>query len=367
MKKILLSSNTFFALHNFRYELMKELESKNYEVICLGSNDSSKKKILENGWKTIDLKMDRRGTNPINDFKLLLKYIKIYKKEKPDYIFHYTIKPNIYGSIAAKILGIPTINNVTGLGDIFNGESLVNKLVKILYKIAFRFPKKVFFQNDDDMNLFLENKLIQKKICGRLPGSGVDLNKFRPMEKTEKNDEIIFLYLGRISENKGLIILNEVSKKIFEENKNVEFRLLGKIYEDELGHVSKEELRTWGKESNIKYMGTSKDVREQIRNADCIIFPSFYREGVPRSLIESAAMGKPIITTNNVGCKDIVKNGYNGFLSEPRDIQGMVKNIEKFLKLSNEEKEQMGANGRKKTEEEFDVKIVIKKYLETIK
>lgn len=365
--KILLNANNSFVLYNFRYELMKTLSDNKYNIVCLAGKDSSSKDIEKNGWKFIESSIDRRGTNPINDIKLLLNYIKIYKEEKPDYIFHYTIKPNIYGTIAARILGIPTINNVTGLGDVFSRKSLVNTMVKFLYKIAFKFPKKVFFQNDDDMNLFLENNLIQRNICGRLPGSGVDLNRFKPMEKTEKNDKIVFLYLGRISENKGVRILNEISKEVFKKYENVEFRLLGKVYEDEPGHISKNELENWEKESNIKYIGTSKDVTEQIKNADCIIFPSYYREGVPRSLIESAAMGKPIITTNNVGCKDIVQDKYNGFLSEPKDVQGMVENIKKFLKLSTEERKQLGINGRKKVEKEFDVNIVVDKYLEAIK
>ena len=173
--------------------------------------------------------------------------------------------------------------------------------------------------------------------------------------------------MGRISNKKGVRIVNEVSKILTPKYPNIEFQLLGKIYVDEEGHISKEELGNWEKESNIRYLGTSKDVRNEIKQTDCIIFPSFYREGVPRALIEAAAMEKPILTTDNVGCRDIVKDGYNGYLAKPNDIENMVMAVEKFLSLSEKEKNILGKNGRKKVIEEFDEKIVINKYLIEIK
>lgn len=367
MKKILLSANNCFVLYNFRFGLMKELEKNNYEIVCLAGKDGSSEEIKKNNWRFINIDIDRRGKNLFNDLKLFFSYLKIYRQEKPMCILQYTIKPNIYGTIAARLLRIPVINNVTGLGDTFSKENLTYKIVKILYKISFKFPKKVFFQNKDDMNLFLKNKLINLKKCDQIPGSGVDLDKFTVLKKERKDNKIIFLFLGRISNSKGVRIVNEISKRMLKKNLNIEFWLLGKIYEDEKNHISKEELLDWEQKSNIKYLGTSKDVRKQIKEADCIIFPSFYREGVPRSLIESAAMGKPILTTKNVGCKDIVEDGYNGYLAKPEDIEDMLGIVEKFLDLSEEEKKLMGLNGRKKAEKEFDEKIVIKKYLKVIK
>lgn len=367
MKKIILNANTLFAVYNFRCNLMKKLEQEGYEIVCLGNKDSSSEEIEKNGWRYLDARMDRRGTSILNDMKLFFNYLKVFKKEKPDYILNFTIKPNIYGSLAAKLLNIPTINNVTGLGDIFDKKNLTSKIVKMLYKISFKFPKKIFFQNDDDLNIFLENNLVDKKICGRLPGSGVDIERFTPKEMGKKDDKIRFLFLGRISNKKGVRVINEVSKILTPKYSNMEFQLLGKIYTDEEGHISKEELSNWEKESNIKYLGTSKDVTKEISEADCIIFPSFYREGVPRSLIESAAMGKPILTTENVGCRDIVNDGYNGYLAKPNDVDSMVKIVEKFFNLSEEEKRVLGNNGRKKVVEEFDERIVIDRYLKIIK
>lgn len=366
MKKIILNANTAFAIYNFRYNLMKILEKKEYKIICLGNKDSASELIKKNNWKFINSNLDRRGTNIFNDLKLFFFYVKIFRKEKPEYILNFTIKPNIYGTLAAKLVGIPVINNITGLGDIFDKNNLTSRIVKLLYRISFKYPKKVFFQNDDDLKVFLDNKLIDKKICDRLPGSGVDIEKFIPQKLEKKDNKIRFLFLGRISVKKGVRIINEVSKILTPKYPNIEFQLLGKIYTDEEGHISKDELNNWEKESNIRYLGTSKDVRNEIKQADCIIFPSFYREGVPRSLIEAAAMEKPILTTNNVGCRDIVKDNYNGYLAKSNDVESMVEIVEKFLSLTEEKRNILGKNGRKKVIAEFDEKIVINKYLKEI-
>ena len=365
-KKVILNANVAFVLYNFRYGLMKALDRNGYEVICVAQSDKSKPKIEENGWKFVAVSLDRRGKNIINDLKLFLEYLKIFRKEKPDYILNFTIKPNIYGAMAAKILGIPTINNVTGLGDMFDGGKCNSKIVSLLYKIAFRFPKRIFFQNNDDMNIFLNNGLVKKEKCVRVPGSGVDTTKFVPVEKKNIDDKIRFLFLGRISNKKGVRIINEVSKLLTPKYPNIEFQLLGKIYTDEDEHISLEEIKEWEKQSNIRYLGTSSDVRNEISQADCIIFPSFYREGVPRSLIESAAMGKSILTTDNVGCRDIVEDGYNGYLAEPKSVESMLEIVDKFLNLSKDQQKRLGENGRKKAVEQFDERIVIESYLNEI-
>ncbi|MGL5099005.1 MAG: glycosyltransferase, partial [Fusobacteriaceae bacterium] len=259
-KKILLNANNAFVIYNFRYGLMKELEKQGYEIVAVSGRDGSAENIKKEGWKFIEANIERRGNNPINDLKLMFQYYKIFKSEKPEVILQFTIKPNIYGTLAAKFLNIPTINNITGLGDVFLKENLTSKLVKFLYKISFKFPKKVFFQNNDDMNLFLKNKLVEKNICGRIPGSGVNIEKFNPENKSMDIDKVKLLFMGRISENKGTRIIYEVSKKLKDRYPNLQFQLLGKIYKEESGHISKEELLEWEKESNIKYLGTSKDV-----------------------------------------------------------------------------------------------------------
>ena len=367
MKKIMITVNVAFVAYNFRYGLMKELSNKGYEVVVVGARDNSSKDIEKKGWRFIDIPIDRKGTNILNDFKLLKSYKNIYKKEKPDIIFQFTIKPNIYGTLAARSLKIPVVNNITGLGEIFLKDNLMAKIVKTLYKISFKTPQKVFFQNYDDMNLFLENKLVKKEICDRLPGSGVNLKKFYPMDKTIENDNILFLFIGRISDEKGVRVLYEAAKKLKNKYNNLEFQLLGKIYKDEKNAIKEEELNNWREDGILNYLGTSKDVRQEIKNSDCIVLPSYYREGVPRTLIESAAMAKPIITTDNVGCRDIVEDDYNGFLCEPKNVESLVGKIENFLRLSEKERNFLGENGRVKVEMEFDEKIVIEKYLNEIR
>lgn len=366
-KKILLMANTTFAVYNFRYGLMKELERQGYQIVVVAPKDIHSEDIKKNGWKYIELKMDRRGTNPLKDLKLIYDYYKILKKEKPKVSLQFTIKPNIYGNIAANFLKVPTINNITGLGDIFDSNGIKNRIVKNMYKLSFKSAKKVFFQNDDDLNIFLNNKLIKFEKCKRVPGSGVNIEKFKIMNQAKENKQFKFLFLGRINENKGVRLIYKASKKLKEKYPNVEFQLLGKVYKEEQAHISKDEMKIWEKESNIKYLGTSKDVRNEIKKCNCILFPSYYREGVPRSLIEAAAMGKPIITTDNVGCRDVVKNEYNGFLAKPKDLNSLIEKIEKVLSMNENELLQLGINGRLKVEKEFDEKIVIQKYIKEIK
>lgn len=367
IKKIMITVNVAFVAYNYRYGLMQELTKQGYEVVVVGAKDSTTNYIKKNGWRFIEVPIDRKGKNILNDLKLLRMYKNIYKKEKPDMIFHFSIKPNIYGSLAARFLKIPVVNNLTGLGEVFLKDNLLTEIVKILYKVSFKSPQKVFFQNCDDMNFFLKNKLIKKDICGRLPGSGVDIKKFYPMKQKIKSENISLLYIGRISEEKGIRILYEAAKILKIKYKNLEFKLLGKICLDEKNAILKEELNRWENEGIIKYLGTSQDVRNEIKEADCIVFPSYYREGVPRALIESAAMGKPIITTDNVGCRDIVEDGYNGFLCEKKNPLDLVEKIEKFLNLTEKEKSILGENGRDKVEREFNEIIVINKYLDEIK
>jgi glycosyltransferase involved in cell wall biosynthesis len=366
MKKILMISNTTWSLYNFRYGLIEELLKNKYIVEILAPYDESVEKLKKMGCIHYDIFLDRKTKNPFKDIKLFFEYQKNIKKIKPDIILSYTIKPNIYGSIAARKLKIPIINNITGLGNIFNKENLTTKIVKILYKYAFKRVNKVFFQNYDDMNLFLKNNLVNKNNVDRIPGSGVNIKKFIPMLKEKKDNKIKFILIARMLWDKGIGEYVEAAKKLKSKHNNLEFQLLGKLdYENPMA-ISKEQIEKWEKEGIIDYLGISQDVRNEIKEVDCVVLPSAYREGVPRTLIESAAMQKPIITTDNVGCRDIVEDGYNGFLCKVKDSNDLADKMEKFINLTEEERIKLGKNGRKKVIEEFDEKIVIEKYIEEI-
>jgi len=303
--------------------------------------------------------------NPVKDLKLIKKYIQEFKRIKPDIILSYTIKSNIYGSVAARKVGIPIIANVTGLGNLYANPNFLTNIADILYKWGFKKTSTVFFQNQDDMDLFLSKKNLRKEQCGRIPGSGIDLEKFKPLVKSSSLN-LRFLVIARLIWDKGIEYYIEAIKIIKSKYNNVEFNILGEIGVNNPSAIPKDVVDSWISSGLINYLGTSSDVRNVIKDMDCMILPSIYREGVPRTLIEGASMGKPIITTNNVGCKDIVQDGFNGYLCNKKDGKDLAEKIEKFINLSQDQRTNMGINGRSKVENEFDEKIVINKYLDKI-
>ena len=363
MKKIVLSSNTSWSIYNFRYELVKEL-LKNYEVIVVAPKDKYSTKLIDLGCKYYDIYIDNKGTNPKNDLKTFFEYYNLYKKINPDITLHFTIKPNIYGNLACNLLNIPVINNVTGLGSVFIKENIITKIVKMMYKVAFK-NSFVFFQNKDDLELFLKEKLIKKNF-DVLPGSGIDTEKFKPIEVKKKDNVFSFLLIARMLWDKGIGEYVEAANIIKQKYKNIEFLLLGAVGIDNPTAIPKEEIEKWQNQGIVKYLGTTDSVKEKIAKADCVVLPSYYREGTPRVLLESAAMAKPIITTDNVGCRDVVDDGINGYLCEVKNSQDLADKMEKMITLSEEERIKMGRSGREKVIKEFDEKIVIDKYLKVI-
>jgi glycosyltransferase involved in cell wall biosynthesis len=263
------------------------------------------------------------------------------------------------------MLNIPTINNIAGLGTLFIKQNFVTEIAKFLYKFSQKKATKIFFQNQDDFKIFIEEKLIQKEKCDILPGSGVDVEKFLPIEKKE-NVIFRFLLVSRMLWAKGIQEFVEASVIIKNKYKNVEFQLLGHLDVESPTAISKVQMDIWVKNGFVNYLGTSDDVRVEISEADCVVLPSFYREGTPRILLESASMEKPIITTNNVGCKDVVDDGINGFLCNIKDSVDLASKMEKILNLTQSERNFMGKEGRKKMLNFFDEKIVINKYVKAV-
>ena len=365
-KKILIGLNTAWNLLNFRANLIRRLISSGYEVVAVAPKDEYVSKLELLGCRFVDLEIDNQGTHPVRDFLLLMRYWRLLKIEKPDLCLFYTVKPNIYGSLASSLFGIPFINNVSGLGAVFIQGGWLRRLVSALYSLAFRNSNRVFFQNRDDLGLFLKNKLVKVELADVLPGSGINLHRFTHTADWKPfYSPFRFLLIARMLEDKGVFEFVNAAQLLKESGVKAEFRLLGFLDVQNPAAISKEQMKQWTDQGFVKYLGVSDDVREHIASADCIVLPS-YREGTPRTLLEAAAMGKPIITTNVVGCKEVVENGFNGFLCEVKNAQDLALKMKDMLLLSENQRRLMGENGRLKMEKEFDENIVIRKYLQAI-
>jgi glycosyltransferase involved in cell wall biosynthesis len=310
--------------------------------------------------------MSSKGTNPKEDIKLIYNLYQLYNKIKPDLVLHYTIKPNIYGNIACRLLKIKTINNISGLGTVFIKKSFITQIVKLLYKYALKSSLKVFFQNQDDREVFLKNQLVKKEVCGLLPGSGIDLKKFQPIKVKRNDSNFKFLLIARLLWDKGISEYINAVREVKKKYTHVDFLIIGAIWNDNRTAISEKEVKAWEEEGIIKYLGTTDNIKEEIAKVNCVVLPS-YREGTPRTLLEAAAMEKPIITTDVPGCREVVDDGVNGYLCKVKDYNDLAKKMEKILNLSKNSLKEMGKKGKDKMINEFDEQIVINKYLETIK
>ncbi|MEM1669012.1 MAG: glycosyltransferase family 4 protein [Thermofilaceae archaeon] len=365
-KSIVLASNTSFSLYNFRLGLMRRLKELGYDVVCIAPVDDYTEYLKEE-FSFYPLKnLDRKGKNPIKDFKLFLEFLSLYRKIKPDLVINYTIKPNIYSSVACGILKIPSISVVTGLGYVFVRGGLLEKLVRILYRISFAYNNYILVLNSYDLDI-IKSLTIQTKLV-LLNGEGVNTDYFSPAicEKYEKNKgKTVFLFIGRFLKDKGIIELIEAGKLLWNERKDFEIWLLGGIDYGNPQSLREEDINNIKKYEFVKVLPFSKDVRPLICQADCVVLPS-YREGIPRSLLEAMSMAKPIITTTSPGCKDVCEDGVNGFLVEQRSVSSLKVSMERFLNLSEEDRQRMGVLGRELAVRRFDEKIIIEKYLSLI-
>lgn len=366
MAKIAIVVNTSWNIYNFRLPLLERLSKLGHEILVIAPEDKYTHKIP---YTFHHISIKSRSVNPFNDFLIFLKFLKIFQATKPDILLLYTIKPNIYANLAASILKIKTISNITGLGTVFVKPGPIAIVAKSLYKMALKIPVKVFFQNNEDMNVFIQERLVPPHIVDRVPGSGVDLERFAYYGKSDvqpRGNKFSFLFLSRMLWEKGIGEYVQAAKLLLQQNENVEFKLLGFLDSDNPDSITKEELNGLTQVIGIEYIGTSDKVEEIINMADCVVLPSYYKEGVPRSLLEAAALAKPLITTDVTGCRDVVEDGVNGFICHPRDSQSLFEKMKKMVELDKAEREQMGINGRKKIVREFDHNMVIEKYVQTI-
>lgn len=367
-KKIIISINTAWNLLNFRAGLINGLISSGFEVVAVAPLDKYVPELELLGCRFVHIEIDNKGTHPFRDMLLLWRYWRLLKFEKPDLCLFFTVKPNVYGSLASTICGTPFINNVSGLGAVFIQGGWLKRFVSALYRLAFRKSNQVFFQNRDDLGLFLENNLVKVELTDVLPGSGINLHFFTPSDAAARKSltsPFRFLLIARMLKDKGVVEFVNAAQLIKELGLKAEFCLLGFLDVQNPAAISSEQMKEWTDQGFVKYLGVSDDVREHIASADCIVLPS-YREGTPRTLLEAAAMGKPIITSNVVGCKEVVEHGINGFLCEVKNAQDLTLKMREMLHFSKDQRKLMGQNGRLKMEKQFDEQIVIQKYLKAI-
>ena len=362
--KIVFSSNISWSIYNFRTPLLKSLQKDGHIIYTVASKDKYSDKLIDEGFFFEEVKLNNNSQNPFEDIKLVFQYYKLYKKIKPDVICHNAIKPNIYGSISANFLGIPVVNNISGLGTLFIKESLSTKIAKFLYKISQRKADKVFFQNIEDYQEFLKNNLVKVDICEVIPGSGVNTERFIP-KKNEERMLFRFIFIGRLILDKGISEYIQAIRILKKKYSNFEGTILGPIYQSNNTAITKESLNEWIKEGVINYLGMTDNIVEFMQEADCLVLPS-YREGLSKVLIEASSVGMSIITTNVPGCKDVVVNEVTGLLCEAKNVNDLAMKMEKMLNYDKQKRNQMGKNARKRALDLFDEKIIINQYKNAI-
>lgn len=367
LKTIAILSNTSWYIYNFRRNTITSLIDKGFRVVVISSLDNYSEKLKDLGAEFYEIKINPRGLNPFKEFLTLINIYIQLKKSRANLTLNFTPKINIYSSIVSRVLSINAINNIAGLGTVFVKKNYLSLLVRYLYKVSQKKVGFIFFQNEEDRELFLKFKIIKKEKTYRLPGSGVDLNRFSVNFKQTNENERKFILVCRMLKEKGVIHYLNAAEILREKyGDKVSFYLLGFTDDSNPSFVSLAEIKKYEEKGCVTYLGVSDKIEDIISTKDCVVLPSYYREGVPRSLLEAAAMGKAIVTTNNVGCKDVVDDGINGYLCQPDNLSDLVCKLELVINMSNEKLKEFGLKGRAKVEKSFDEKIVVNKYIEEI-
>lgn len=358
VKKVLIVGNDSGSIFGFRKELIETLVKEN-QVYVAAKLFRAVEKLKELGCILIDVDCDARGTNPLNDMKLVSEYKKILREIKPDIVLTYTIKPNVYAGMACAAMDVPYVANISGLGRAVENGGILQKITLPLYRRGLRKAQKVFFQNTENREFMLKHRIVMRNY-DLLPGSGVNLEKFALLDYPE-DETVNFVYMARLMKEKGIDQYIDAAKYIRAKYPYTAFHAFG---------ASGEEYRKIAEklcdEGILTYHGHTSDVISAYRFASCVVHPTFYPEGMSNVLLESCASGRPIITTDRAGCREIVDDGVNGFVVKQRSSEDLIEKIERFLSLSIAQRRQMGIEGRKKVEREFDRNVVIGKYMQEI-
>jgi glycosyltransferase involved in cell wall biosynthesis len=362
--------NTVDHVIKARLPLISALQNQGYKVVVIAPKDHRTLLLKQYGIDYIPISMSQYGTNPIAELCTLLEIRRVLRRIKPFVTLNYTVKPNTIGSIAAESAGVAVINNIAGAGMIYsNGRSVTQTIVSALYRRGLRKSRIVFFQNSDDMTLFLKNGLVQREQCLHLPGSGVDLRRFTPSPLPK--DTLRFLFVGRLLKLKGieeyLLAANDLLRANHSQ-RNVEFHLVGE-HESGAAYIDAKNLQKLTEHPQIVYHGSVEPTRIEghLRKASCVVLPTYYGEGVPRVLLEASASARPLITTDNPGSRDVIEHERNGYMVPPRQVDQLAVAMQRFIATPYDQKAEMGSYARRKVELEFDESIVIDRYLEQIR
>jgi len=363
---IAIVANATWNIYNFRMNVLSSLSKAGHKIYVIAPIDEYIK--YRESFPLIEhiplKKMKRKSINPFHDLALFFELLSIYRKINPDIVLHYTIKINIWGAFAARILKIRSLAFVTGLGYAFLKKGILKKISETLYKISFPYHDKVIFENEDDLQLFIDKKLIKKEQGLAIKGCGVDTSYFEPEEKP-KSSKVIFTFIGRFLIDKGIKEFVGAAKTIREKHPNTVFQAVGDIDPHNSSSITPLNLQKWRTESQVDFINHQENIKTIISNSDCIVLPS-YREGMPKVLLEGLSMAKPLITTDVPGCRELVTEGVNGFIVRHKSVDELIKAFEKFLAMEEKNQKAMGKEGRKMAIHTFDSEIIASKIMNIV-
>lgn len=365
-KLVALSINSSWNIVNFRSGLIRRLQEEGYDVAAISPADEWSARLTAMGVRHFPITMDNAGTSPIRDLTLLRDYRRVLRDLRPAAFLGWTIKPNVWGSLAAHSLRIPVINNVSGLGTAFIKRSPLTTIVSALYRAAFERSATVFFQNSEDRQLFIGKRIVASNKTALLPGSGIDLTRFAPGRAWMPGQPFAFLLVARLLRDKGVVEYARAAALLRGTGVEARFRLLGFLDVANRTAISRTEVEGWVADGVIDYLGHAEDVRPAMRDADCIVLPS-YREGMPRTLLEGAALAKPLVATDVPGCREIARAGVNAITCQVADVGSLANAMRAMLELDPVARDAMGRAGRRIAETEFDEQLVARGYLDALR
>lgn len=359
---ILILSNDVDYLYTLRLETIERLLNEGCSVSLSAPSNDRVEFFEKLGCTFYPTEFTPRGKNPVSNLGLLLKYVRLIKQVQPAVVLTYTIKANIYGGLVCRMLHAPQIANMTGLGKALMGKGVLQSTIQRLLRIAFKRASTVFLQNERDLNYFLDHKITNKKQSVLIPGSGVNLARHPLEEYPEDDGTIRLIFIARIIKDKGIEEMMEAAIKIHQIHPHVTCDIAGFIGEDEY----ETQLRAYGETGAGSYLGFQKDIHTLIKRSHAVVLPSYHLEGIANVLLEGAACGRPVLSTNHIGCRETFDDGVSGIMFEPRSTEALVNAIEQFIAVPYEKKRAMGLAGRKKVEKEFNRQVIVEAYMNAI-